>query len=84
MIDPRRENQMMAAIMAGIPWRDMELDPPLDEEEVAFFEAVRQEHAEMVAEYGSCALQPSELDWDEIPDVYHDDDDDAGRPPRDG
>lgn len=72
MINPRRINQMYAAIMGGVPWQDMELDPPLSDEEIALFEAVKEEYDEDVARYGSCELQPVELNWEDIPDVYGD------------
>ena len=61
VINPRRINQMYVAIMNGVPWQDMRLDPPLDEEEIEFFEAVKEEYDEDVAKYGSCELQLLDL-----------------------
>lgn len=71
-INPRRENQMYQAIQAGIPWQEMTLTPPLNDEEIEFFEAVKKEYDEVVAEFGSCELAPAELNWEDIPDIYHD------------
>jgi hypothetical protein len=61
VINPRRINQMYVAIMHGVPWQDMRIDPPLDEEEIEFFEAVKEEYDEDVAKYGSCELQLLDL-----------------------
>ena len=73
MINPRRINQMYQAIMAGVRWQELKLDPPLNDEEIEFFEDVKQEYDETVAEFGSCELQPAELNWEDIPgDIYHD------------
>ena len=68
----RRINQMYIAIMNGVPWQDMTLDPPLDKEEIEFVEAVKAEYDEDVAKYGSCSLQPVEINWEDIPEIYHD------------
>ena len=71
-MNPRRINQMYAAIMNGVRWQDMQLDPPLSDEEIGFFEDVKAEYDEDVARYGSCELQPAELNWEDVPDIYHD------------
>jgi len=71
-IMPRRMNQIQMAVMHEIPWQEMELDPPLNPQEIEFFESTKATYDEMVAKYGSCEFQPVELDWDEIPDIYHD------------
>ena len=73
MINPRRINQMYQAIEHGIPWQEMELEPPLSDEEIEFFEDVKREYDETVTEFGSCSLEPVELNWEDIPDIYHDD-----------
>lgn len=72
MINPRRINQMYQAIMAGVPWQDMTLDPPLNDEEIEFYGGVKEDYDKEVARWGSCVLQPAELNWEDIPDIYHD------------
>lgn len=74
MVNPRRINQMYVAIEHGIPWQEMELDPPLNDEEIEFFEGVKRDYDEMVARYGSCSLEPVELNWEDVPEIYHDKD----------
>lgn len=70
MINARRINQMYAAIEHGVRWQDMELDPPLNAEEIEFFEGVKKDYDETVEKYGSCQFEPVELNWEDIPDIY--------------